>query len=362
MQSSLIASTRYRSFVKDRDLALERIHQHMLIDLSRILYNGLQQIEHLTASLALRSHGGLAMIHTLGAHYENGVKEILTQVWRPLVMRIQSMRKAAFILTYASEQEAIGRATQRSNRVSRAEFKMKLRQAINQPTLLDQKLEARVWVDLMRLRHRIIQAFELALIQELKPNEIVAAVTAKFPKAKKYKRPPRALTPLREAAKVQADKDIYQFDFVDDTDWDDMVDSYTETELQPNRFDNVTQYNDPDDSQTAYYSWELEQDATDDFVNSVRDGQVEAATDLGVKDFVWIAVIDDKTDTCCLKRHGKTTSEIEDMLDSGQLDPDDCDASTPPAHFNCRCQIGPVASTDEVEGPDWESFNDWLET
>lgn len=85
---------------------------------------------------------------------------------------------------------------------------------------------------------------------------------------------------------------------------------------------------------------------------------MDAAKEMGIKDFVWIAILDDRTDECCWERSGKLTSEIEEMLASGKLDRDLCEAITPPAHPNCRCSLGPVSNIDPVEGPDWKSFQE----
>lgn len=357
---SLLDNPRYATFIKARDRALERVHQNTQVDLSRILYKALEQVEGLASSLALKAGGGATAAPTLSHHFEMGTKDIFSSVWAQMVARVKSMRKAVFILTYASEQEAIGRATQRSNRVSRAEFKLKIQNAVDRK-LYDNKLDARVWLNLMKLRHRVVAKFESALIQELAPHEIVAQVTSAFPKIQDYRRPPKALSKVvREANHSQSgSQEIYDYDFIDDADWNQAVDAYTDTELPASRFDNGAAI-DPDTGMRTY-QWEMEQDATEDFVNAVRSGQVDAANDLGVKDFVWVAILDDKTDSCCQRRHGKTTAEIQAMLDSGALNADTCDATVPPAHPNCRCQIGPVASTDEVQGPDWDQFNEWLQ-
>lgn len=358
MTHSLIQAPRYANFIKDRDLALERIHRNTQIDLSRMLYEVLERTEHLAASLALKSTNAF-LPHQLSHSFEDALRDIFAHSFSAFVRRIVKQRLAVFVLTYASEQEAIGRATQRkSHDLVRAAFKNKLSKALTRETI-DGPLDKRVWLALMKLRLRIAQAFGLALTQELKPQEIVAKVKDAFPRIQVYKRPPRALTRLKEAAGdlPEDKKDWVDLQFIDDPDWDLMMDAYKETELPPSRFDAAASWD--KESGMMRYEWELEQEATEDFVKQVRDGQVDAANDLGIQEFVWIAVIDNKTcDDCCLPRNGKTTSEIEEGIDSGSMG--DCDATVPPAHFNCRCQVGPVASVDEVQGPDWSSFNEWL--
>lgn len=353
MPQTLLDSPRYSKFIGDRDRALEQMNINAQTDLSRLTHAVLSQIENLAASAALKAHAS-HLTHHLTLQFETGTREIFTQAFPLFVRRIQRLRRAAFVLSYAGEQEAIGRATKRRIPVSRGKFNTRLQAAMAKPTLLG-PLDKRIWLALMNLRRRIVQAFELALTQELPAAEIVDKVKAAFPPRQVYKRPPKALVKAREAYRDpdEENRDWFDFDFIEDGDWDLAVSAYKDTELPPDRFDRAPGY-DPDTG-TMRYQWEMEQESTEDFVSAVRGGQVDGAEDLGVKEFVWIAVIDNHTcDDCCLPRNGKTTSEIEAMQD-------DCDATVPPAHFNCRCNIGPVASTDEVQGPDWSSFNDWLE-
>lgn len=356
MHPTLLDSAKYKRFTADRDRALEQIHQNAQVDLSRITHEMLEYIEHLSASLAIRSKH-THLIHQISNQFETGVREIMSKSFPIFLHRIVSMRKAVFVMTYASEQEAIGQATQRKKFISRQHFKSKLGQALTAETIMG-PFEKRVWLNLMKLRHRIVAAFELAATQELKPEEIVAKVADSFPEIQVYRRAPKTLKKLRETRVQMNPKSFATFDFIDDADWDWAVDAYRDTELPAGRFDQIAQW---EDDGTAKYNWEIEQEATEDFVRAVRDGKIEAAADLGIKDFVWVAVIDDHTcEECCLPRNGKTSQEIETMLDNGKIS-DDCDAVTAPAHFKCRCDNAPVASVDEVEGPNWQSFNEWLE-
>lgn len=114
--------------------------------------------------------------------------------------------------------------------------------------------------------------------------------------------------------------------------------------------------------QVVAYEWELEKLVTEEFVQAVREGQVDAAKEMGVKDFIWIAVIDDRTDECCAKRDGLLVSEIKERLSTEWQD-DDCAAHVPPAHPNCRCTIAPVLTEEPVsEGISTKDFDEWLLT
>lgn len=359
---TLFESSKYKSFISDRDKALEQIHQHAQTDVSRILFDALSQIEGAVSKLALQSNKNVLNMFGLSMSLEERTLEAFTNIIYPIVHRIQRMRRATFTLSNLGELEAIGLATKRTKVQSAHDFKMKLRKQETSPILMDEALEERVWIALMKMRSDILDAFRLALIQKLEPLQILQKTKAAFPGVVQYRQPPRALKPIREATSYKFDanglKEI-SVDFVDPEDWDQMVDSYKDTELPPSRFDteNLTD----EEAKTLNYNWEIEQAMTDDFVQQVRDGQVDAANELGIEDFVWVAIIDNKTcDVCCLPRNGMTTTEIEAALESGDLDKDECDAVTSPAHPWCRCQMAPVASTDEVEGPDWKSFGEWL--
>lgn len=353
---TLLQSTKYKNFVSDRDKALEKINQNAQTDVSKILFEALNQIEGIVASLALKSEKNFLTSLASAQDLESKTLSIFSHIIYPIVGRMERMRKATFTLTHLSELEAIGQATQKTTQQSGYEFKNKLNVVAQSSTLTGEEMPERVWLSLMKLRSKILDSYRLAIVQKKTPKEILDKVRSAFPKTVTYVRPPRELKPFKEAAQSLDDKKEISTDFVDQDDWDLATDAYKDTELPPSRFDNelVT------DEGYHAYDWELTQDMTDDFVKQVRDGQVDAANDLGIEEFVWVAIIDNKTDDCCLDRNGLTTSEIQDKLDSGDIDANECDATSPPAHPNCRCQLAPVASTDEVEGPDWKSFNDWL--
>jgi hypothetical protein len=109
-----------------------------------------------------------------------------------------------------------------------------------------------------------------------------------------------------------------------------------------------------------WYGWEIEQEITNDFVTSVREGQETAAKENGVTDFVWIALLDSVTDDCCRWRHAKTSQEIIDELKDKHAD-DECKAVVPPAHFNCRCDLAPMVDMPDEPPPDFGEFDKWLD-
>jgi len=366
VETSLHNSKRYKTFIADRNRALEQVHLNAQTDISRMLFEVLDRITGYVSHMGMSGRLSVIQINQLSGSLEGFIDQNLGILFHNLVSRIQRLRKNVFVLTYTSEMEAIGRATQTHREPSPHEFKKRLDSVAFKPTLDDQKIENRIWLGLMKVRSKIVNAFNLAVVQELTPLEVVQKVKASYPEILQYKRPPRTLKPLREAGynpyeERKEAEEFYDFDFISDGDWDLATQAYKDSELPASRFDQEALY----DPEVGYqrYSWEVEQEVTEDFVKSVRDGQVDAAKDLGIQDFVWVAILDDHTcEKCCLPRAGKLSSEIEKMLASKELDADECDAITPPAHMNCRCDVAPVASTDEVEGPDWKSFGEWLDT
>jgi hypothetical protein len=363
-KGTLFDSSRYVRFISDRDKVLERINHNTQTDVSRILFEALSQIEGVVSYIALNSEKNFLAAISSAQELESRTLNIFSHIIYPIVKRIQKMRRASFILSALAELEAIGQATKKrlnSSENHLKDFKDKITQVEHKTTLSDEDLTERVWLSLMRLRSKILDHYRLAVIQKKTPKEIVTQVQKAFPNIVAYSRPPRELPKLKEAAQPLTDKEEISLDFIDQADWDLVQSAYKETELPVSRFDEQGPTFDEEKGYMAY-DWEMTQEMTDDFVKQVRDGQIDAAESLGIEEFVWVAILDDRTDDCCAERNGLTTSEIEEKLESGELDADECDATSAPAHRNCRCQMAPVASTDEVEGPDWKSFGEWLDS
>lgn len=353
---SLLVSKRYVHFIADRDRALEQMHNHAQRDVSRMLHTTLEQIEGVASRFAIKRDG--INDFALGTAFDTTLGDVFATLAPLIYNRFIRMRKAARLLAYAGELEAIGRATKRvPDYTARVTTTHKIT-IENSRTLLDEDLLNKVRYDLAKLQMRLVGKFRLAVIQNLTDAELVSKVAEAYPELVIYRRPPRELKPFREADDDIPKKEFITTDILDPEDWDLILSSYKDSELPPSRFDQQSTF-DPDKVMMRY-NWEIEQDLTDDFVNQVRSGQVDAANQLGIQDFGWVAVIDNHTDECCLQRNGKTTSEIEAGLSDGSIDSDLCDATSPPAHPNCRCSLAPVSNVDEVEGPDWQSFGDWL--
>jgi hypothetical protein len=173
------------------------------------------------------------------------------------------------------------------------------------------------------------------------------------------------LKKVREADRSQRPVDM-STTFITDDEWDDVLYGYQDTYIPTNRGpENVLGFEKVRGGKQEVYGWEVENELTNDFVTATRKGQTEAAQANGIKDFVWIAVIDNRTcdcKGCCLPRDGLTTSEIESLLKTKWRNAT-ITVSVPPAHFSCRCTIAPVTKDlPPVPKSMIGDFNDWLES
>lgn len=238
----------------------------------------------------------------------------------------------------------------------------------HKPTLAGGAAYHRIKLYLDRLRRKIVNQAQSSALNAKTVDAFLVDVLQSFPKKRRALRPKRILKPqLMEAAGDDEPKFDAAVDIIDQDAWNDMLSDYKD--------DFVPKYRGPEyevelgtgDEAETWYAWEYERDLTNEFVASVRDGQIEAANDAGITDFVWIAVVDNVTDACCLWRDGLLISEIEDQLDDHQSEDADCDIDddglTPPIHFNCRCTLAPASDTMPEQPDDGtKDFGDWLET
>lgn len=362
---ALYKEPKYKSFINDRNKALERLQSHCQKDVSRVLHGALEKVSGFVSHMILTQSISIETLKPNSQLFDRFVHETFSAIELPLEDLIKRLKRSSYYLSYLGELEGVARATRKTFHADPFQFKRVLKDQEEAVNILGKPVSVYVYQSLFKLRTRIVSAFISAVSLEKAGDEILESIEKVYPEVKVYKIPPRNLKPLDALKEADSDpKDKKEFDFyhdlTNDEDWDLAVQAYKDSSLPPSRFDKSASYN--DDTGTMQYSWELEQDITDDFVKQVRDGQIQAANDLGVKDFVWVSVIDSRTcEVCCMPRAGKLVSEIEAMLKSGALDAEECDASVPPAHPNCRCDISPVASTDPVPGPDWKSFQDWLD-
>jgi SPP1 gp7 family putative phage head morphogenesis protein len=372
----------YRAFVTDRDRALEHILNNYLTANSRVMDMLIDQVMSVIGD-AHSGHGNdVAEFYMSRPRVQLKLDFLFDIAARHTVDLIRRLRVSTYTLAHAGEVEAIARALGKPQKVFLDQ--KTLDKAIRAESPSGGLIQAKISFFYNRLKHRVFTAMEQAVVLGDGVMDAKDRVRQVFPKPYTVRRPKRELkvVPFREAddpdwlkkAKADFEQDRnaegwfqkYQEDLtdggdlsvgiIDDHAWRQVVDDYRAENIPFGR--GVMDFT--DDEGERRYDWEIEKELTQDFVEQVRSGQVDAAQDNGINDFMWIAVIDDKTDDCCAWRDGLTTSEIEEQLKSGHSD-DDCDATVPPAHFNCRCTLAPVTKDfPEETPPDFGSFEDWL--
>lgn len=368
----------YKKFTRERDQVLERIHnkaQAQVNDILRGLFARAMEIVAYRYSQILPdsmlTQAARAQIYSLDlsidAAFTLGVKEI--------VPVIQRMKAASYALSVAGEAEAIGLAM---GKAAKGNVPQGRAQAQGEETFSGESLSARVTYALSNIRRDIMSAVEQAHVMGENTQECLERVRRALPSYRLVRRPKRALK-VKEAEikapgqeferyEIGTKKEPVSFSmgFIDPDVWDDIVEDAMEEYRPKVLIDGALV--DPRSPKTdalfedeQRYSWQIENEVTNEFVHGVREGQNETARQNGITDMMWIAVIDDKTcEKCCAWRDGLSSRQIEEKLATTHKD-DDCQVIVPPAHFNCRCDIAPILE-DMPEAPEslLPEFTEWL--
>lgn len=351
-------SKTYRNFSKDVDRALERILHVHLSAVDQIIGKLKTKV---LALLSLRLAEESFRVHGMGP-----IKHELMLASVQTSEMAKRLRSPVYLLAHAGEAEAMARALGREQ-TSHARVKSHAQKAAPSGGSIDD----RIMLYFERLARDIQDALQTARVLDESPH---ARVAKKFPETRQLKKT-QALTSKRKLREDSDGLKQSQIKWVpkmsvgisDDEMWDAIIEDYRSTTLPPSIFKrgplDKTLYYDVDTLEGhERYTWEVEQEIAEDFVRSVRSGKQDAAKENGIDDFMWIAVIDGKTDECCFVRDGLSSSEIENRLEDGRIDQDECDAIVAPAHFNCRCDSAPMtADLPESPGVDYGSFDEWLE-
>lgn len=366
----LTASPRYERFIKQRDQSLERILAKYLTSFDRIV-DGLKKRCHEVAayistheqSRELIKRNRQAFEHRIAPWFDIGAS-------RSEQLLIQ-LRKTTFTLSYIGQAEAIGRTL--GKRTAYKLDKRKLDIQVSKEMRFGGSVHARTELAFHRLLRDVLDAFQVSQVMASPLQETLGRIDAAFPKQKKMKRIQKLMAPMREAAnwddltEEEREKleEGFSFGEIDPKEWEKIVDDYISDQIPFGRAPEDKIFlggKTPEGEDEFVYSWQVEQEATDDFISQVRDGEILSANENGINDFQWIAIIDSKTDNCCSVRDGLSTSEIQEKLDNGDLD-DDCDAISPPAHFSCRCRVAPLTEDlPEETTPDEGSWDSWLQS
>ena len=371
-------SPQYKKFRLERDAALERIHNRAQLEINDILRGLLARAIEIIAyrysqilpeSLLTQSARAqiFALDLSLDTAFTHGVKD--------MIRVIQRMKAASYALSVVGEGEALGRAM---GKPAKANVPQGTAQAHAEETFSGESLNSRVTYALSNIRRDIMGAIEQARVLGENTQECLERVRKAMPSYRLVKRPKKALTKVKEAKVKAPGQDFSRFEigtkdepvsfsmgFIDPDVWDDIVEDAMEEYLPKVRVDGALI--DPRSPKTdalfedeQRYSWEIENEVTNEFVHGVRSGQNETARQNGITDMMWIAISDDKTDECCAWRDGLSSAQIEEKLNTTHKD-DECRVIVPPAHFNCRCDIAPILEgMPEAPKSELPEFTEWL--
>lgn len=361
-------SVRYRSFIHGRDRALETILHNAQLKVSDALRGCFSQIIKSTISTyAMIPRGtnehvfGAMELDRIMKKTEDIVRSHFDKCKFEVFSIYQVAKRHSYLLAYTGEIEAIGRTMGAQTR--RHITKADLDQVFNDPSFAGGSVLSRLGLTFKKLEQKILAAVHLSAVKGDQTEDLVKRMITALPQTKTRRNPKRILNKptLQEAKRPDLPPEV-STGFVDEEEWDGLLNSYKE-EFVPKYRSPEAEYNIrvplSDESETIY-GWELEQLLTQDFVYQVRQGQVDGAKENGVVDFIWVSVLDDVTDKCCEWRNGLLTSEIEQELNDKHKD-DVCDAIVPPAHFNCRCTLSPATDRlPEKEPSNYGEFEEWL--
>jgi hypothetical protein len=347
-----MTSLYYRNWAKVRDLILEELHRRA------------QREESDAARRAFKN-----ILNAVGAHYRKiteetrfsalafsviaGLHAYIDQEMDRLTSEIfviaKRLSRQAHVFSYATEIEVLARLKGISPRAETPD------------TIEKNELYFRIRNALFRFGNEIKNALNQAHVLGEDVDACLARISKRFPKPLRYKRPPRELKPITEASEFGTKKASATLDFLDQEEWQGIVDAYKKEFIPKHRgpeyvFD--VELGEPEAEE--WYGWEVEQEITNDFLNGVRDGTNEAAQEAGIDDLMWVAVLDDKTRPEHWAKHGLTSRQIEKKLEGEWADFED-QTIVPPGGFNCRCRAVPYDSSLPSEpAVDYEEIDAWI--
>lgn len=346
---SALELARYARFRNDADRALEKLLRTTQLKITDITGRVFQDWLEKVSFMVMHARGRLDL-HQLSKDLEQASQGAATDI----AWQIISLKRRSFNLSLAAESEAMAQIT--GHAVSKSA------QHNSTTSFFGGDIDHRIEYAFAKLNRRILDAVHLGAVKGDSKEAIVARVARALPATRRLPDNPHVLYKMLEAENPDDLEDkVGAADTFSDDEWTDIVDAYKE-EYVPEWRDPTSRFGGRrfvNEEGDRVYAWEIEQEVTENFVRSVRDGQKESFKQNGVEDFVWIAVLDAKTDECCQWRDGLTSAQIEKSLADGM--DDDCDAIMPPAHVNCRCRPAPMLAFNEDELPsNIEEFSDWL--
>lgn len=355
-------NSNYRKWALQRDRALEALHTRAQLEASDEIR---KLLTHVVLTARAQFHGLNQGLPLTVQWFENGIAPYFNRLSSALYRIATDLRARSYTLARASESEIIAQLSKKPTAAT--VHKARVTEVKHNSKLPGPKLAHRITLYCDRMRRKITSYAQTAALHAKDPDELARDVFAIFPKPRAVKVPRRILKPkLMEAEIGRKLKTDVAIDLVDEDTWNDMRDAYMDEYVPKTRAPEFIVGAPATSESETWYAWEFERDLTNEFVQSVREGTIDAANENGITDFVWIAIIDDRTDECCLWRDGLLVSEIEAQLADHEGEDEDCNIEdgeglTPPIHFNCRCTLAPA--TDNIpEKPDdgAKDFEEWL--
>lgn len=292
-----------------------------------------------------------------------------------LFMEVINLRKKSYMLSHVGEAQAMSAALNIAPKFKADHHTL---ETLASKDFIKGPVLKVISISLNAIRRKIISKMEECLLTDESVESALYWTFKQFPKKRdvptksplKKVKPREAKRPVFAITDGETAVNIMQSGFNsftwDQVTWDKLVDDYLTDYVKIDRSPNaVYSLKDPltDEPlkvkyEDGIYAWEVEQETTHDFVAQVRAGQIQAANDQGINDFVVITVIDDHTcEACCdgfgcVDFDGLLVSEISEMTKQKY--------TTPPYHFSCRCTLAPVAESDKELAGDLSNYGDWI--
>jgi len=343
MKKHVKAGAFYRSNKQDVDEITEQFYayyRHKLYD--QVVKARTEVTLQVRAAYGNTDDWHYAEMHASGRAHQmfSAIKRVIIQLSHGCTNTMGMLIKRSYLMSYLGEIYAYEKLGRRPTGMLTRES---IDRAVNDD-LFNSNYKDRMAHICSNLYRELERTLEQSMLGDEFMGQALNRVDSAFGKIER-------IVQSREAAKTQA-RPAYETAILDQDDVDEMVEELRTVKGWNTREPRVW-------TATGKRGYEFERDMRTELVRSVRSGRIDAAEYVGysIKDYIWNAVVDSKTDECCLKRDGLTMTEIKAKFH---------DDTAPPLHFNCRCDLIPK---DEFLDDIWtglgepieaEGFETWL--
>jgi hypothetical protein len=355
------ASKGYTRFINQRNKALNKILDKQSLTITNISDNYFISIKHeieshfskITDSIRFTTRGRSA-IYVLNYN----ISVLIDECAKEIVATRKKYSRLSYLLTKASENEALARIKNQSLHLKNVHFKFNHEMIFEKVKLSLEKIQTQLSLEINK-----------AYVQAKDSKWLIEKYISLLPKKGKLTNEVTNVSKKYvEATKVDNRYKNFGIEMgeISDEDWSEILNAY-KNEWSP-EYRILTDLNGNEHSYDRKYLWEVEQDATNDYIGAVKDGIVESANDAGVTDFIWATMEDEKVRWQHRIRDGLTTTEIEEKLDDEWSDEEtytDRDSIPHPGKYNCRCYPLPYVEDADNLGENnfkTEGFDEWLST